>query len=375
MASIFNKSSRYFRRFSTFKSSGVSRPRVYAPLLLGGAAVAVGTSISYYKSQTLQDLLSNIISTPKVSAAEKRYQNSVVSGTKEQALYLWIHLTPTADKKKCAKVVANLQAHVDTVCPPDQIDEEDEVWAGVGFGTNFFSQVTGKKTEKNYTYPHRKGDHGDLPSTGGDIFIHAKSNNRSKLFELAQRIISQLPAGSVESFEDIYGWVYQNGRDLSGFIDGTENPADEEWRENVAVEPSTGGSYVITQKWIHNHKYIANAPTKTLEAAVGRNKADSIELSRKPIQSHVARMVGGNGWQQNKPFEIVRQSQPWGTVSGDSGLFFIGYAASPENFEFMLDRMVGAGGDGHSDLIMTLTSCVKGTYWYFPSVPELKRMA
>lgn len=55
---------------------------------------------------------------------------------------------------------------------------------------------------------------------GGDIFIHAKSNNRSKLFELAQRIISQLPAGSVESFEDIYGWVYQNGRDLSGFIDG-----------------------------------------------------------------------------------------------------------------------------------------------------------
>jgi len=56
---------------------GVSRPRVYAPLLLGGAAVAVGTSISYYKSQTLQDLLSNIISTPKVSAAEKRYQNSV----------------------------------------------------------------------------------------------------------------------------------------------------------------------------------------------------------------------------------------------------------------------------------------------------------
>jgi len=29
-----------------------------------------------------------------------------------------------------------------------------------------------------------------------------------------------LPAGSVESFEDIYGWVYQNGRDLSGFIDG-----------------------------------------------------------------------------------------------------------------------------------------------------------
>ena len=56
--------------------------------------------------------------------------------------------------------------------------------------------------------------------TGGDIFIHAKSHNKSKLFELTQRIMAQLPAGSVESYEDIYGWVYQNGKDLSGFIDG-----------------------------------------------------------------------------------------------------------------------------------------------------------
>ena len=32
--------------------------------------------------------------------------------------------------------------------------------------------------------------------------------------------MGQLPAGSIEAFEDIYGWVYQGGRDLSGFIDG-----------------------------------------------------------------------------------------------------------------------------------------------------------
>ena len=83
----------------------------------------------------------------------------------------------------------------------------------------------------------------------------------------------------------------------------------------------------------------------------------------------------GNAWQQKKEFEIVRQSQPFGNLSGDSGLFFIGYAASPENFEFMLDRMVGAGGDGHSDLIMTMTKCIKGTYWYFPGQQELKQLA
>ena len=27
-------------------------------------------------------------------------------------------------------------------------------------------QVTGDKTAKNYNYPHRKGEHGDMPSSG-----------------------------------------------------------------------------------------------------------------------------------------------------------------------------------------------------------------
>ena len=66
---------------------------------------------------------------------------------------------------------------------------------------------------------------------------------------------------------------------------------------------------------------------------------------------------------------------PFGNVSSGAGLFFIGYAASPENFEFMLDNMVGACKDGHSDDVMRLTDCVKGTYWYFPGKSELQKLA
>ena len=62
----------------------------------------------------------------------------------------------------------------------------------------------------------------------------------------------------------MYGWVYQGGRDLSGFVDGTyrdipsrgwghhslsltgtENPAEEDDRTNVAVSDKCGGSYVV----------------------------------------------------------------------------------------------------------------------------------
>ena len=81
---------------------------------------------------------------------------------------------------------------------------------------------------------------------------------------------------------------------------------------------------------------------RTLENWVGRSKSDSIEQSRKSTSSHVARMVGTTTPGQKKPFEMVRQSQPYGTVTGESGLFFIGYAASPDNFEYMLDRSAAA---------------------------------
>ena len=67
------------------------------------------------------------------------------------------------------------------------------------------------------------------------MFLHAKSNEVSKLFELGQVVLKNLPKNSVENFEDIYSFVYRNGRDLSGFIDGqcvccllyTSDAADE----------------------------------------------------------------------------------------------------------------------------------------------------
>ena len=64
-----------------------------------------------------------------------------------------------------------------------------------------------------------QGKH-DVFFTGGDVFLHAKSNEVSKLFELGQVVLKNLPKNSVESFEDVYSFVYRNGRDLSGFIDG-----------------------------------------------------------------------------------------------------------------------------------------------------------
>ncbi|KAF7258121.1 hypothetical protein EG68_03578 [Paragonimus skrjabini miyazakii] len=310
-------------------------------------------------------------------AAKVFPQSSVINPVKDHSLFLTIHLRPGCTAQECLKELGNMQKYIDNISPPDLRDESDEIWYGVGFGSKFLNELGTDYQPAgivSYTYRTRSGPHGDLPNTGGDIFIHAKCNERGKLFELCQAIMNHMPHGCVAKFEDVYGWTYRGGRDLTGFMDGTENPADEDDRIEAAIDPKTGGSYVVTQKWIHNHPVIRATKDGVKEQYIGRDLKDSVELRKKPDTSHVARMVGSADFDATPKFQIVRHSQPWGTVSGDSGLFFIGYSATPVALDFMLDRMTGLGEDKKADDLMRLTQCVTGNYWFFPSKPHLDKM-
>eukprot|EP00698_Gefionella_okellyi_P015121 TRINITY_DN4244_c0_g1_i3.p1 TRINITY_DN4244_c0_g1~~TRINITY_DN4244_c0_g1_i3.p1 ORF type:complete len:157 (-),score=50.28 TRINITY_DN4244_c0_g1_i3:91-561(-) len=130
----------------------------------------------------------------------------------------------------------------------------------------------------------------------------------------------------------------------------------------------------MTQLWVHNFAANKAMSVAQQEAAVGRTKADSIELDDKvrPATSHVSRMEIFDG--AGKKINIVRQSQPWGTVGGEAGLFFIAYFNDPKNMNRMLDRMTG-DEDGLKDGVMTMTNCVSGQFWYVPSKKELAQLA
>nr|VZH99687.1 unnamed protein product [Spirometra erinaceieuropaei] len=283
--------------------------------------------------------------------------------------------TPATPNQRAVCRVAG--AHIDRISPADLRDEDSEIILAIGFGPDLLKEVypeASKRGVESFNYKARTFKGGSMPATGGDIWIHASCAEYGKLFELSQAIQSEVPQKAIEKTEEVYGFRYQNGRDLSGFIDGTENPADADERQEVAISKATGGSYVVTQRWLHDFSTITKQPVKTMEDWIGRTKEDSIEIKPVAVHSHVGRMTAGLSDAEADSKRIVRHSMPYGSVTGEAGLFFIGYSSTPKTLDWMLDRMAGLTPDGTADSLFNFTKPLTGTYFYVPSQVELQEI-
>lgn len=208
------------------------------------------------------------------------------------------------------------------------------------------------------------------PATQHDVWVWCHGGGQDELIDVAvtvQRLLS--PVASVA--HEVQGFVYRDSRDLIGFEDGTENPGVEEAFEVavVAEGPGAGGSFAMTQRWVHDLDAFAALDVVEQEAIVGRTKVDSIELPD-DVQlpnSHVSRMVvdGDDG----DELQIHRTSVPYGT-STELGLHFVAFSADPSRFTIMLERMFGVG-DGVHDRLVEFSTPVTGAYWWVPSLESL----
>jgi putative iron-dependent peroxidase len=304
----------------------------------------------------------------------------------QHAAYLTVHLAYGADPKQVAAAAANIQKIVEKVSPvsrEERINGEGAV-GGVAFSPEFWQRLTrdvsGLSQPRNArTYHTRSSTNGGMPATGGEIFVHIKAKTRGLAFEIVNEFLQSLPQGSVAKVEDIYGWVFQDNRDLSGFIDGTMNVTGEEDRADESLIGSEdqghrGGSFIMTQRWLHNLSALHSRSVKEQENVIGRTKDFSAELDPLPKSSHVhrtsSRLVLDD---KGREVKIVRQSMPFGDHSGLHGLFFIAYSNNPAKFDRLLDRMAGLE-DGVADATFTFSTCDRGQYWYLPNLAELNTL-
>lgn len=117
--------------------------------------------------------------------------------------------------------------------------------AVVAFGNNTWRALSGGVgAEELKDFPgYGKGL---APTTQFDVLIHILSLRHDVNFSVAQAAMEAF-GDCIEVKEEIHGFRWVEERDLSGFVDGTENPAGEETRREVAVIKDgvdAGGSYV-----------------------------------------------------------------------------------------------------------------------------------
>ena len=302
-------------------------------------------------------------------------QAGILPEPSEHALFMILRaLEPSRNGPALARSVARVPSLTDAVAT---IDRRAKLVSTVSIGPELWDVLSpGKRPKGLRPFKAIDIDGRSAPNTGGDLFFHIISKRPDINFELAMRIMSQL-ADTVEVMEEVHGFRYLDSRDLTGFIDGTENPKGKA-RAAVALigeeDPGfAGGSYVFTQRYVHHLKKWAGTPLKEQEHTIGRRKRDSQELSDKvkPHTAHISRVVIEEGGEE---LEIVRHSFPYGTVS-EAGLFFIAYTKDLAITEKMLSRMMGSAGDGLHDHLMDFTRAVSGATFFAPSLKVLKSLA
>jgi putative iron-dependent peroxidase len=206
-----------------------------------------------------------------------------------------------------------------------------------------------------------------MPATQHDAVLWLSGSAYDVVFDTAREAIAAL--GAVASLADeTSSWPYRHDRDLTGFIDGSENPNLIEVAELATIpegRPGAGGSILLLQKWNHDATAWEALQVEQQEQIIGRTKDESVELDDKPADSHVART------DQDQFGKIFRRNMPYGTVT-DHGTMFVGFSADQRPLTTMLESMAGLA-DGVRDALTRYTQPLTGAYYFVPSTQSLRR--
>ncbi len=301
-------------------------------------------------------------------------QSAILPKTGSQGLFLVVKLKPGAENAALANA-ARLPSLLGEL---GSDDSNAQLVGSCAFGAEFWGRLAQEQPKSLKPLPRLGQGELQAQATGGDLLLHLHSNLVDLNYLAARRFLAPLKQWIAE-VEETSGFRYLDSRDLTGFIDGTENPEEAAERAEAALigkeDPNfAGGSYVLAQRFVHRLERWEKLPDAEQERVIGRTKPDSIELEddEKPADAHISRVVVE---EDGAELEIVRHSMPYGRASGDAGLLFIAYSRDLTTFEKMLSRMFGESGDNLHDRLMEFTEVASGGFFFAPSQETLQELA
>ncbi|MCG7580732.1 Dyp-type peroxidase [Mycolicibacterium sp. OfavD-34-C] len=233
----------------------------------------------------------------------------------------------------------------------------------------------GSRPARLHEFVELTGARHHAPSTPGDLLFHIKGGSLDVCFELGGRVLAAM-GGAVTVVDEVHGFKFFEQRDLLGFVDGTENPNGPDAVDAVQIgadDPEfAGASYVHVQRYRHDMDAWNALSVTEQELVIGRTKLEDIELDDavKPANSHVA--LNSIEDEDGNELQVVRANMPFGSLGdGESGTYYIAYAADPAVTERMLVNMFIGDPPGNTDRILDFSTAETGSLFFVPTIDFL----
>lgn len=251
--------------------------------------------------------------------------------------------------------------------PVEQLRRLQDVADGetlvVGLGQSLLAHL-GSEIKGMQDMPVLSGSAVEIPSTPASLWIWLRGKDRGdlvvKTLELKQRL-----AGAFELRDVVDCFKYRDSRDLSGYVDGTENPVGEDAERAALVSSNIAGledsSFASVQQWLHNLGHFQSLPQSEQDNIMGRRRADNEEFDEAPESAHVKRSA-----QESFAPEafMLRRSLPWNNETQE-GLMFVSFGKNFDAFNAIMERMVGID-DGITDGLFRFTQPINGGFFWCP---------
>ena len=280
-------------------------------------------------------------------------QHGIMEPLPAAARYLFFTLRPEVPAHQLRIAIEDLPQHGEIV---------------IGLGQSLIQQL-GAELEGLHPFPALTHQGIDIPSTPAALWLWLRGDDRGELLHRSRDIEQQL-AEVLELEQITDAFVYDGGKDLTGYEDGTENPEGEDAvQAAICHQPPSlqGSSFVAVQQWLHDLDTFGSLSQTQQDHSIGRRKSDNEELDEAPPSAHVKRTA-----QESFVPEayMLRRSMPWMNETG-SGLMFVAFGHSLDAFEAQLKRMIGLE-DGINDALFHFTRPMTGSYFWCPPVKGSK---
>lgn len=280
-------------------------------------------------------------------------QPGILAPVPDHARYLEFASAPGRDPKPCLKALNELYHPDDAV---------------VGFGHGLVSGLRGTPLNGLRAFPPMSGPHCEVPSTQHAVWVWLFGQDPGEVAGLARDYEQALGAAFVRTAA-VNAFKFREGRDLSGYEDGTENPeGDDAMAAAIAADGElAGSSYVAVQQWAHDLRHFETYEQAERDNMIGRRLSDNEELDDAPMSAHVKRTA-----QESFDPEafVVRRSMPWSDGEGE-GLMFAAFGHSLDAFEAQMTRMAGLE-DEITDALFRFSRPLTGGYYWCPPLKGRK---